>query len=248
MKQYALIGFPLSHSFSKTFFENKFKEENRNDCTYSSCELPDIHLLPDWIKKNPLLRGFNVTIPYKEAILPYLHELSDEAAEIGAVNCVSIENGYLKGYNTDAYGFSTSLKPFLEKHHTHALIFGTGGASKAVQYSLKKLSISFYTVSRKPHDKHTLSYEEINEKMLQHITLLINASPVGMYPNTQEKPLIPYQALNTSHLLYDLVYNPEKTAFLQAGEKQGATCINGLNMLHLQAEKSWEIWKKSALV
>jgi|APLak6261662433_1056034.scaffolds.fasta_scaffold00087_19 shikimate dehydrogenase len=247
MKQFGLIGYPLSHSFSKKYFSEKFEKENIENCAYELFPIERIESITDLIKQHPDLAGLNVTIPYKESVIPFLHELDATAKAIGAVNCIKIENGKLIGYNTDAFGFKQSIKPFLETHHERALILGTGGASKAVFYVLNEIGIDCFFVSR---DKSTLkttkafNYNELNEHVLNAFKLIVNTSPVGTYPNVSEAPEIPYELLTSNHLLYDLVYNPTETEFLKRGKQQGATAINGLSMLHQQAEEAWRIWNK----
>lgn len=218
MKQFGLIGYPLSHSFSKKYFSDKFEKEKIENCAYELYPIENIELITGLIKQHPNLSGLNVTIPYKESIIPFLNEVDATAKEIGAVNCIKIENGKLIGYNTDAFGFKQSIKPFLETHHERALILGTGGASKAVFHVLNEIGIDCFFVSR---DKSTLkttkafNYIELNEHVLNAFKLIINTSPVGTYPNVSEAPEIPYELLSPNHLLYDLVYNPIETEFLK---------------------------------
>lgn len=243
MKQYGLIGKTLSHSFSKKYFEEKFKRENIN-AVYENFELNDISQVEGLFSIHSNLCGLNVTIPYKEQIMPYLDEVDEQARKIGAVNTIYIdkETGKMKGYNTDVYGFKQSLKPFLENQHQRALILGTGGASKAVAYVLNELGITTAFVSRTPQLENQLSYDELNENILASFLLIVNTTPLGTFPNVDEKPTINYDAITPNHLLYDLVYNPAETAFLKEGKKRGALTINGEQMLQLQAEKAWEIW------
>ena len=248
MRQYGLIGKVLSHSFSKKYFDNKFKTLGDKNCNYDLFELKsieDIHTL----LANDSLCGFNVTIPYKQSILQYIDEVSAEALQVGAVNVVKIERSkagipFLKGYNTDIYGFKYSLLPLLKTNHRRALIFGTGGASKAVAYVLKSLNIDYKFVSRTQTGENILAYSDINDKLLSECNLLINTTPAGMYPNITESPFIDFKLLTPQHLCYDLIYNPEKTLFLQQSEIYGATIKNGYDMLVLQAEKSWTIWNE----
>ena len=240
MRVFGLIGKPLTHSFSQSYFSEKFSRENIADAVYSSYELDAIEHLPALIKQQPSLQGLNVTIPYKEAVLHYLDEQSPEVKHIKACNCIRIEKGRMKGFNTDAYGFETSLLPYLQKQHKKALILGTGGSSKAVAFVLEKLGISSLFVSRS--STQCLSYNDVNEKIINSHKLIINTSPVGMYPHVNFAPQIPYDQLSSDHLLYDLIYNPSKTLFLQKGEERGATIVNGYDMLVLQAEESWRIW------
>lgn len=243
MKQYGLIGKTLSHSFSKKYFEEKFKRENIN-AVYENFELNDISQVEGLFSIHSNLCGLNVTIPYKEQIIPYLDEVDEQAQKIGAVNTIYIDKeiGKMKGYNTDVYGFKQSLKPFLENQHQRALILGTGGASKAVAYVLNELGITTAFVSRTPQLENQLSYDELNENILASFLLIVNTTPLGTFPNVDEKPTINYDAITPNHLLYDLVYNPAETAFLKEGKKRGALTINGEQMLQLQAEKAWEIW------
>lgn len=243
MKQYGLIGKTLSHSFSKKYFEEKFKRENIN-AVYENFELNDISQVEGLFSIHSNLCGLNVTIPYKEQIIPYLDEIDEQAKKIGAVNTIYIdkETGKKKGYNTDVYGFKQSLKPFLENQHQRALILGTGGASKAVAYVLNELGIITAFVSRTPQAENQLSYDELNENILASFLLIVNTTPLGTFPNLEEKPPLNYSAITPNHLLYDLVYNPAETAFLKEGKKRGALTINGEQMLQLQAEKAWEIW------
>jgi len=245
MKTFGLIGFPLSHSFSKKYFTEKFQEEGIHGHQYELFPIENIHVLPKLLEDNPLLCGLNVTIPYKVSVLPFLDEVDVAAERIGAVNCIDFEikNGkrYLKGYNTDALGFEESLKPCLKQHHTKALIFGDGGAAKAVKYVLSKLGIEYKSVVRKPMPGNIL-YEDVTREILDTHKLLVNTTPLGMSPNVHTFPDIDYNFLNDGHLAYDLVYNPLETAFLNQVAKQGGQIKNGLEMLHKQAEISWEIW------
>ncbi|MCC6582464.1 MAG: shikimate dehydrogenase [Chitinophagales bacterium] len=241
MRQFGLIGYPLSHSFSKGYFTEKFQKENIYDCQYDVFPLESIEDFVDLCEQHKNLAGLNVTIPYKEKIIPFLDELNNEAAAIGAVNTIKFINGKKIGYNSDCYGFEMSLRPLLKSYHTDALIMGTGGASKAVEYVLKKLGIEFQYVSRNKTEK-SISYHELNEGIVSRSLVIINCTPIGMYPNVQNSPDIPYNFITDKHLLYDLIYNPEETQFLNEGKQCGAQTKNGLEMLYLQAEKSWEIW------
>jgi shikimate dehydrogenase len=240
MKEFGLIGQNISYSFSEKYFAEKFKKENIQNSHYRIYDLKDIQEIHT-IFQNPYLKGFNVTIPFKEKIMEYLDELDPVAAEIGAVNCVKVENGRKKGYNTDAVGFENSLLPLLEFHHQNALILGDGGAAKAIKFVLHKHLINYKSVTR----KGDLRFSDLNESLLQTHTLIVNCTPVGTFPNVEDCPELPYEFINSQHLLYDLIYNPEKTEFLKRGENQGAKIKNGLEMLVLQAEKSWEIWNSS---
>ena len=242
MINFGLIGKSLSHSFSRSYFEKKFIENELNDHFYKNFELETIEQFSN-VLKTQNLKGLNVTNPYKESIIPFLDELSIEAKEIGAVNCINIVNGKTIGYNTDAYGFGQSIKPFLDTTHGRALILGTGGASKAVAYALKKIGVEvFFATSSNKKNTNTFFYDEINEGMMNAFKLIINTTPLGLYPNINEAPALPYHLFTDKHLAYDLIYNPEQTLFLKQAKEKGAVTINGLSMLHLQAQKSWEIW------
>ena len=241
MKWYGLLGKTLKHSFSKAYFTDKFNALGITDCKYENFELASIDELPELLRDNPSIKGLNVTIPYKEDVLPFLNEKNDIVKEVNACNCIKISEGKLSGYNTDVVGFQQSLEQVLESHHTHALILGTGGSSKAVQYALKALGIRYQNVSR---TKSTMSitYDELNEEILSSHQLIINTSPVGMFPNVERTPPIPFEFVSPKHLLFDLIYNPAKTLFLKKGEEKGAKIANGMEMLVLQAEESWKIW------
>ncbi len=241
---YGLIGYPLSHSFSKKYFTEKFEKEKIIDCEFDAFAIEKIELLPQLIKENSSLKGLSVTVPYKESVIPFLDEIDETAKIIGAVNCIKISKGKLKGYNTDAFGFRQSIKPFLESHHERALILGTGGASKAIYFILKEIGISCFFVTRNKTAENQFTYNELNENMLNAFKLVVNASPVGMFPNVNSAPKIPYEFISSSHLLYDLVYNPAETEFLKRGKAKGATIVNGLSMLHQQAEEAWRVWNK----
>lgn len=247
MRKFGLIGFPLSHSFSKKYFTNKFEKEGIADAEYELFPIKTIEELPKLIAENPDLVGLNVTIPYKEQVIPLLDALDPKAEAIGAVNTIKIENGKLIGYNTDYNGFKDSLIKFIGQNQlpSKALILGTGGASKAVKATLEDLSIQYQFVSRKPEDGQ-LSYEEVNSSLDHFITssLIINTTPLGMSPNEANLPELPYDQLSQNHFLYDLVYNPMKTAFMQKGIDAKCWVKNGLEMLHGQAEAAWAIWNK----
>ena len=243
MKQFGLIGYPLAHSFSQKFFTKKFEQENLKDCRYDTFSIASIEELPKILTANPELCGLNVTIPYKEQVISILDEKTPLVKKIKACNCIKIVNGKLTGHNTDAPAFEQSLKEKLQPHHTKALILGTGGAAKAVEYSLRQLNILYKYVSRKPSAK-SFSYEQLTDNLMQEYLLVINTSPLGMHPNIVEAPQIPYHALTPKHYLFDLIYNPEKTLFLQKGEAQGTAIKNGHEMLVLQAEESWRIWNE----
>lgn len=242
MPNFGLIGKNISYSFSKTHFTEKFERDGL-DYSYENFDLMDISQFPNLIKTHPELLGLNVTIPYKESIIPYLDELNEVAREIGAVNTIKIESsGKLKGYNTDYYGFEKAIEPFLKPHYNKALILGTGGASKGVAYGLKNLNIPFDFVSRQANEKAQFTYHDLSENLLHSYQIIINCTPIGTYPNVNECPNIPYDAVSHGHLLFDLIYNPIQTKFLICGEIKGAAITNGFRMLELQAEKSWDIW------
>lgn len=244
MRKFGLIGKNISYSFSKSYFTKKFEIESIKDASYDNFDLVSLEEFSSILEKNPEIKGLNVTIPYKEEIIKYLSELSKKAKKIGAVNTIEIkENGWLKGYNTDCYGFKKSIDPFLKKHHKKALILGTGGASKAIAFVLHELDIKYKFVSRTKSSR-SLTYSDLNSDILRDYTVIINCSPVGTFPNVQECPDIPYQHLSQKHLLYDLIYNPSETLFLRNGKEMGAKTSNGLKMLELQAEKAWKIWNQ----
>ena len=249
MNTYGLIGYPLGHSFSRKFFTEKFAKEGI-DAQYLNFEIPSIEEFPEIIKNNPTLRGLNVTIPYKQQVMQYLDDISEEAKAIGAVNVVKCQLStvncqlHLTGYNSDVIGFVNSIKPLLKPHHKKALILGTGGASKAIRYGLeKKLGMKTLFVSRSAREG-MITYKEVTAEVLKEYEVIVNCSPVGMYPHVDECPALPYEAMNENNLLYDLVYNPLETLFMKKGAAQGATVKNGLEMLHLQAIASWEFWEK----
>ena len=242
MDKYGIIGNPLGHSFSKGFFTEKFAREG-TDAQYINFQIPDINRFPEILKENPELRGLNVTLPYKSDIIPFLDELSEEARKIGAVNVVQIRNGHLKGFNSDIIGFTESIKPLLKPHHRKALILGTGGASKAIRVGLTRLGLEWKYVSRTAREG-MITYNDITPETLREYEVIVNCSPVGMYPKVNECPAIPYEFLTSDNLLYDLVYNPEETLFMQRGAEHGAMVKNGLEMLHLQAIASWNFWNE----
>lgn len=236
---YGLIGKELKHSFSPTYFQKKFETEGITNSYYQLFPLTNIEEFIALIKKHKNLKGLNVTIPYKQAIIPYLDEIDAAAKEINAVNTIQFKDGKLNGYNTDVLGFEKSISPLLKKKHKKALIFGTGGASKAVVFVLKKLNISFKLISR---SKTKLSYSDIDEKRLKKHRILINTTPLGMFPKVENFPVIDYKGISKKHLAYDLVYNPLETTFLKKAAAQGAKTKNGLEMLEIQAEEAWKIW------
>ena len=241
MRQFGLIGFPLSHSFSKGYFANYFLSENILDAQYENYPIDAIDLFTGLWENNPALKGLNVTIPYKKLVIPFLQHASTVVQAIQACNCIKMHEGVLYGYNTDVIGFEQSLLPYLQPSHQKALIFGTGGAAAAVEWVLKKLGIDYQLVSRTA-SAGCITYASLSPEVIASHTLLIHTSPVGMYPNVDEAPNLPYEAITSKHHLYDLVYNPAETKFLTLGAAQGATTQNGLEMLHIQANASWEIW------
>lgn len=240
MKQYGLIGFPLSHSFSKKYFGEKFLREEITGCSYELYPIQKIDDLRQLLNAQPNLQGLNVTVPYKEAVLPYLNKLSNEAAQIGAVNCIKIKGNQLTGHNTDTFGFRQSLVGFIKQPPQQTFVLGTGGSSKAVQYVLTQLGWTYIMVSRTPQPG-AINYPQIAAAMQQQ-NLFINTTPLGMFPDTQASPDIPYTLLTANDSLFDLIYNPAETLFLQKGKQQGCQTKNGLEMLELQAEESWRIW------
>ena len=245
MKLLGLIGYPLSHSFSEKYFADKFRDEGIREYSYRNFPITEIGSLEALLREEPDLLGFNVTIPYKQQIIPFLDEIEDEARELGAVNTVRItkKDGqlHLKGFNTDVYGFRESLIPLLQGRHKQALVLGTGGASKAICHVLSRMGIAYQYVSRKIIPGH-LEYKDLCLSVIRNKTLIINTTPLGTYPDVSAFPDIPYDILTEDHLLYDLVYNPSETVFLRLGRQKGAGVKNGLEMLQLQADRSWEIW------
>lgn len=243
MKLYGLIGFPLTHSFSKTYFEQKFEKEGIRDCAFENFELEHIGQVEDMLQQNPSLQGFAITIPHKKKILPFLADSTPDVQEMQACNCVKLVNGKLYGFNTDTIGFVQSLQKHLQPHHTKALILGSGGAANAVEFVFRKLKIDFRTVSRNASEEsNTITYDNLNEGILADHTLIVNATPLGTYPKIEGAPPIPYQFITSRHYLFDLVYNPAKTRFLEKGKEQGAAIQNGYDMLTIQAEENWRIW------
>jgi len=240
MRQFGLIGYPLSHSFSKNYFSQKFIDEGIADCNYELYPIKSIDELPALLKSVPDLNGINVTIPYKEAVLPFLNEVSRAVKEIGACNCIRVQDGHLTGFNTDVTGFEQTILPLLQPHHQKALILGTGGASKAVAWVFSKLGIGYTFVSREAKKGH-FTYDEL-DGLIDQYQIIVNTTPLGMQPNINQKPSLPYKNLNSQYLCYDLIYNPAKTAFLQQAELYGAVIMNGSAMLQIQAEESWKIW------
>ena len=242
MSRFGLIGKHIDYSFSRSYFSEKFSREGLSH-SYENFDMESLDGFQDFIKENRDLKGLNVTIPYKEAIIPYLGQISRVANEIGAVNTIRfLPSGELKGYNTDAFGFRDSLVPWLKPHHKKALILGTGGASKAIEYVLKILEIDYLFVSRSNENKTSLLYEDLNSEIIKEHQIIINSTPLGTFPEVDKAPDIPFHLLSEAHLLYDLVYNPDITRFMSEGKQRGATVVNGLSMLKLQAERSWSIW------
>jgi len=243
-KRFGLLGRNINYSFSKGYFTDKFNNEHFEGCTYENFDIAEIDSFTELITNNPDLKGLNVTIPYKEAIIPFLDKLSKKAQEIGAVNTIKFtKKGKLKGYNTDYYGFKKSLEPLLQPHHKKALILGTGGASKGVAYALDELDIAYTFVSREAKE-NAIDYNRINATTFDNYQIIINCTPVGTSPNVDLFPLIPYEFFTKKHIAFDLIYNPSETQFLKKAVAQGAQIKNGLDMLIFQAEKAWEIWNK----
>ena len=239
--RFGLIGKDIDYSFSRAYFTQKFKDLELPNYSYENFDFQDINELSEVLKENTNINGFNITIPYKEEVFPFLAFIDEKAKAIGAVNTIKFTKDGLKGYNTDYYGFQKSIEPFIQPHHKKALILGTGGASKAIAFVFKELGIEYTFVSRRKKEGQ-FTYEELNQQLMEDYTVLVNCTPVGTFPAIHEKPALPYEFITAKHLLFDLIYNPEKTAFLVAGEAQGAQIKNGDKMLELQAEKAWEIW------
>ncbi len=243
-RQFGLLGKNISYSFSKKYFIEKFALGNLTDCTYENFDLQSIEEFPSIIANNPDLKGLNVTIPYKESVIPYLNKLSPKAAQIGAVNVIRFtKKGNMKGYNSDYYGFMKSLEPLLQQHHKKALILGTGGAAKAVSFALDKLGI-LYTFVTREEKEGMIDYDRINATTFDNHQIIINCTPIGTEPNPKEFPPIPYNFFTEKHIAFDLIYNPDETQFLKKARKKGAVTKNGYEMLVLQAEKAWKIWNK----
>lgn len=239
-----MIGYPLSHSFSKKYFGDKFRREHITDCAYELYPLSSLEDFRELLSGVPGMEGLNVTIPYKQKIIALIDELDHAARAIGAVNTLLFREGRITGYNTDVVGFERSLVPLLKSHHTAALVLGTGGASKAVAFALRRLGIPFHFVSRQKRDPGHFTYQDLDESIVKSTSLIINTTPVGTSPNVDQAPSIPYEFIGPGHLLYDLVYNPAETLFLKRGEARGAATKNGYEMLELQADASWEIWNR----
>lgn len=243
-KKFGLLGSNISYSFSKKYFTEKFYNELFEDTIYENFDIQSLEEFPTILKNNPDLKGMNVTIPYKETIIPYLDTLSEKAYKIGAVNVIRFtKKGNLKGYNSDWYGFMKSLEPLLQPHHRKALILGTGGAAKGVAFALEQLGI-FYTYVSREADKTSIDYNKINSTTFENYHIIINCTPVGTSPNTAEFPPIPYEFFTNNHIAFDLIYNPEETTFLKKAKEKGAIIKNGYEMLVFQAEKAWKIWNK----
>lgn len=243
-KRFGLVGRNISYSFSKGYFTEKFNTENFAGCTYENFDIPEISAFTEIIKNISDLKGLNVTIPYKETVIPFLGKLSKKATLIGAVNTIKItKKGTLKGYNTDCYGFKKSLEPLLQQHHKKALILGTGGASKGVAFALDQLDITYTFVSREAKE-NGIDYDRINATTFDNYQIIINATPLGTSPQVDLCPLIPYEFFTEKHIAFDLIYNPAETQFLKNAKQQGAQIKNGLDMLIFQAEKAWKIWNK----
>lgn len=240
-RKIGLIGYPLKHSFSQSYFTQKINDLGIKDLLFENIEMENISSVLTFLKEHEDFIGLAVTIPHKIAILSYLDEIDDYAQSIGSVNCLRIRDGKLKGYNTDAIGFLQSIKPLLKKQHKKALVLGSGGSSKTVIKVLNHLGVETKVVSRNPKED-MISYEALNAKVLSNHFVVINCSPVGMFPDVKSAPKIPYEAVTEEHLFFDLVYNPTETVFLQRAKKHGAEICNGLNMLHIQAEQNWKVW------
>jgi shikimate dehydrogenase len=242
-KLFGLLGKHIAYSFSRGYFSDKFKVLKLDDHSYTNFDIPTIKDFPNIFKENENIKGMNVTIPYKEAVIPYLAKLNRKAKKIGAVNTIKIEtDGSLTGYNTDCYGFKKSIIPYLQNHHKKALILGTGGASKAVAFVFEELNIPYKYVSRKPKNKKTISYQDLSEKVMKSHTIIVNCTPLGTFPKIEDCADIPYKYVSKDFLLFDLIYNPSETTFLKLGRLQGAQIANGYKMLEFQAEKAWKIW------
>ncbi|MGN6604218.1 MAG: shikimate dehydrogenase family protein [Ginsengibacter sp.] len=243
MNIYGLIGRSLGHSFSEKYFSEKFRRENIQDCVYQNFEIKELAETIPLLKSDSRIKGLNITIPYKTEIISFLDEKSEEVASINACNCIKISKGKWKGFNTDIIGFEKSFTPHLKPFHKRALILGTGGASKAVEFVLQKLKIDYLKVSRRRSDeKNTITYEDIAEKGLKNFQIVINTTPLGTFPRVDECPPLPYEQITNQHYFFDLIYNPAKTLFLSLAENNGATIENGTKMLEIQAEESWKIW------
>lgn len=242
MRHFGLVGYPLSHSFSEKYFADKFSKEQIPNVSYVNYPLESVDDFNKLINSIADLKGLNVTVPFKTSIIPFLDDLDPVAEKIGAVNTILFKNGKTKGYNTDSIGFRESLKPFLAKEHSRALIFGTGGSSKAIAFVLDELQIPYFFVSRASSGKQVISYTDLNKSSLKTFRLLINCTPVGLFPNVNELLPIDLNGIGKNHLVYDLIYNPKETKLLKEAKQRGALVVNGLSMLQIQAEASWKIW------
>ena len=242
MRRYGLIGHPLTHSFSKQFFAEKFERENIEGCVYENFPLENIADLPALLAANPDIAGLNVTIPHKKDVIPFLTDVAPAVKKTGACNCIRIDGKKRIGYNTDVIGFHLSLLPHLRVEHQQALILGTGGASAAVEFVLQQIATPYLVVSRNPGENR-ISYDQLNEEIMSNYTLIVNTTPLGTFPHGDTYPPIPYEYVTDQHFLYDMVYNPAETIFLQRGKEKGATILNGMDMLIGQANASWDIWK-----
>lgn len=244
MRRFGLIGYPLSHSFSQQYFTDKFRQLGITDCVYENFPISQIEEFSIILREYPDLEGINITIPYKEKVISFLSKQTEVVKKTGACNCIHITGAELIGYNTDVIGFEQSLLPLLAPHHTNALVLGTGGAAKSVYYVLQKLGISYIEVSRHAGTAGQLTYQQVTPEIVSKHSLIINTTPLGMYPKTGECPALPYEAITPQHYLFDLIYNPEVTLFLQKGKERGAIIKNGGDMLTIQAEESWRIWNQ----
>jgi shikimate dehydrogenase len=244
VKQYGIIGYPLGHSFSKQYFTDKFSKEGLTNCVYNTFSIADINELATVFANNKNLHGLNVTIPYKVSVISYLTDTTHLPNGLQACNCIKIVGTHKIGFNTDVVGFEKSLQPLLQSQHTQALILGNGGAAQAVKFVLQQLHIPFKTVGRSTSNNTDYTYQTLTPSLIEQHTLIINTTPVGTFPNVNDCPVIPYDVITDKHLLYDLVYNPSKTLFLQKGEQQGAMVKNGYEMLVLQAKENWRIWNE----
>ena len=247
MNVFGLIGYPLEQSFSKKYFTEKFNKEERKDCSFENFPIQSIDLLSEVLNNNPDLKGFAVTIPHKQSILSKLHSLENIPEELAACNCIKIKDGKLIGFNTDYLGFEKSFIPLLKPHHKKALVLGNGGSAAAVCFVLKNNGIQYKLVSRQLHDGSSLTYKDLNESILNEYSIIINTTPLGMYPKVDDCAPIPYSFITDQHYLYDLVYNPYKTMFLIKGEERGAMIKNGADMLVFQAEENWRIWNDATI-
>lgn len=243
MRCYGLIGFPLTHSFSPAFFTEKFKQQGLNDCSYKTYPMEHVSSLKDLLIRHPFLYGLNVTIPHKKTVLAMLDSFDEVVEKTGSCNCIKIENGSLAGYNTDVIGFEKSLVPLLSSHHNKALVLGTGGSAAAVCFVLAKLGIDYLSASRNDKQVDSIAYNAIIPDLIASHPLIINTTPLGMFPHINDCPAIEYESLSSRHLLFDLIYNPAETLFLKKGKERGATIKNGEEMLVIQAEESWKIWE-----